>query len=216
MSTPPARARRSGPVISHLTYPAVALGALTVLVAGRPAGSPAAPAPGFAVRYRNVVSPDRVRALTVLPNETVTLEVVARAPGSAYVARPAARAGRPPAAGHGGRAVGVDRAARARALSHPGDCSRRERLGHPAGVRRRPVRPAPGRIPEWLSHRALSRETNPRARRLRAAGRVRRGHSGERRRPGLPPLPTQAVSVQAAGRRPEVRRAQRAAPARPR
>lgn len=46
--------------------------------------------PGFAVRYRNVISPDRVRALTVLPGETVTLEVVDRNPGSGYVARPAA------------------------------------------------------------------------------------------------------------------------------
>jgi len=45
---------------------------------------------GFAVRYRNVISPDRLRALTVLPGETVTLEVVDRNPGSGYVARPAA------------------------------------------------------------------------------------------------------------------------------
>jgi len=45
---------------------------------------------GFAVRYRDVISPDRVRALTVLPGETVTLEVVDRNPGSGYVARPAA------------------------------------------------------------------------------------------------------------------------------
>ncbi len=46
--------------------------------------------PGFTVRYRNVLSPDRVRALTVLPGETVTLEVVDRNPGSGFVARPAA------------------------------------------------------------------------------------------------------------------------------
>lgn len=45
---------------------------------------------GFAVRYRNVISPDRVRTLTVLPGETVTLEVVDRVPGSGYVARPVA------------------------------------------------------------------------------------------------------------------------------
>jgi hypothetical protein len=37
-----------------------------------------------------VISPDRVRALTVLPGETVMLEVVAPTPGSGYVARPAA------------------------------------------------------------------------------------------------------------------------------
>jgi hypothetical protein len=37
-----------------------------------------------------VISPDRVRVLTVLPGETVTLEVVAPTPGSGFVARPAA------------------------------------------------------------------------------------------------------------------------------
>ena len=37
-----------------------------------------------------MISPDRVRALTVLPGETVMLEVVAPTPGSGYVARPAA------------------------------------------------------------------------------------------------------------------------------
>jgi hypothetical protein len=37
-----------------------------------------------------VISPDRVRVLTVLPGETVTLEVVAPSPASGYVARPAA------------------------------------------------------------------------------------------------------------------------------
>jgi hypothetical protein len=61
-----------------------------VVAAARPAGPPAAPAPGFAVRYRNVISPDRVRALTVLPGETVTLEVVDRDSLSRYVVRPAA------------------------------------------------------------------------------------------------------------------------------
>ncbi|HEX9704104.1 MAG TPA: D-Ala-D-Ala carboxypeptidase family metallohydrolase [Gemmatimonadales bacterium] len=68
----------------------MALGALTVAAAARPAEPPAAVAAGFAVRYRDVMSPDRVRALTVLPGETVTLEVVDRGPGSGYVARPAA------------------------------------------------------------------------------------------------------------------------------
>jgi hypothetical protein len=68
----------------------VALGALTVAAAARPAEPPATVAAGFAVRYRDVTSPDRVRALTVLPSETVTLEVVDRGLGSGYVARPAA------------------------------------------------------------------------------------------------------------------------------
>ena len=53
---------------------ALALGALTVVAAARPAKE---------------ISPDRVRALTVLPGETVTLEVDHN-PGSGYVARPAA------------------------------------------------------------------------------------------------------------------------------
>ena len=68
--------------------PALVLGALTIVAAARPA-EPSATAAGFAVKYRNVISPDRVRTLTALPGETVTLEVV-RDPGSGYVARPAA------------------------------------------------------------------------------------------------------------------------------
>ena len=76
------------PFLSRLAYAGPALGALAVVAAARPADPPAAA--GFAVRYRNVISPDRVRALSVLPGETVTLEVVGRAPGSGYVARPAA------------------------------------------------------------------------------------------------------------------------------
>ena len=70
--------------------PALVLGVFTVVAAAGPAEPPAAVAAGFAVKYRNVVSPARVRALTVLPGETVTLEVVVRDPGSGYVARPAA------------------------------------------------------------------------------------------------------------------------------
>jgi hypothetical protein len=76
--------------MSPPTYAALALGALTVVAAARPPERPAPVAAAFAVRYRNVISLDRVRALTVLPSETVTLEVVDRAPGSGYVARPAA------------------------------------------------------------------------------------------------------------------------------
>ena len=74
----------------RIAYPALALGALTVVAAARPAAPPPAKAAGFAVRYLNVTSPDRVRALTVLPGETVTLEVVDHNSGSGYVARPAA------------------------------------------------------------------------------------------------------------------------------
>ena len=76
--------------MSRLTYSTFALGTLTVVAAPRPAEPRATAASGFAVRYRNVISPDRVRTLTVLPGETVSLEVVASTPGSGYVARPAA------------------------------------------------------------------------------------------------------------------------------
>jgi hypothetical protein len=80
-------------------YPALALGGLAVVAAARP------PAPftttGFAVRYRDVISPDRVRALTALPGATVTFEVASRRPGSGYVARPTA--GRIVPLGTGGR-----------------------------------------------------------------------------------------------------------------
>lgn len=69
----------------------IAVGALAAVGAARSAEPIAAVAAGFAVRYGNVISPDRVRALTVLPGETVTFEVVVdREPGSDYVARPAA------------------------------------------------------------------------------------------------------------------------------
>lgn len=81
---------RPRPFMRRLAYLALTLGALTVVAAARPVRQPAADGPGFAVRYRNVVSPDRVRALTVLPGETVTLEVVDRDPGSGYLAKSAA------------------------------------------------------------------------------------------------------------------------------
>jgi Peptidase M15 len=70
-----------------LAYAELALGAL--LVAGaRPADPPASAA--FSVRYGNLDSPHPVRALTVLPGETVTFEVAHRSHGVGYVARPAA------------------------------------------------------------------------------------------------------------------------------
>jgi len=69
---------------------ALALGALTVVAAARPAAPPPAKTAGFAVRYRNVTSPDSVRALIVRPGETVTVEVRDRAAESGYMARPTA------------------------------------------------------------------------------------------------------------------------------
>ena len=85
--------------MSRSTYTAFALGTLSVVAAPRPAEPRTTAASGFAVRYRNVISPDRVRTLTVLPGETVSLEVVAPTPGSGYVARPAAGLLVPMAAG---------------------------------------------------------------------------------------------------------------------
>jgi hypothetical protein len=66
----------------------LALGAVLLVAAARPAEPPAAAE--FAVRYRNVISPHRVTTLTVLPGETVTFEVADRDPVSGYVAQPAA------------------------------------------------------------------------------------------------------------------------------
>lgn len=85
-----ARRRRPRPFLRRLAYAGLALGALTVVAMARPAEPAAVELAEFAIRYGNVISPDRVRALTVLPGETVTLEIVGHAPGSGYVARPAA------------------------------------------------------------------------------------------------------------------------------
>ena len=78
------------PVISVIASTWLALGALTVEAAARPTERSAPVAPALAVRYRDVISPARVRALTVLPGATVDFEVVERDGGSGYVARPSA------------------------------------------------------------------------------------------------------------------------------
>ena len=67
-----------------LARAALSLGALTVVAAARPAVPP--PAGGVAVRYRDVVAPDRVRALTALPGETVTIEGYAARPTAGRIA----------------------------------------------------------------------------------------------------------------------------------
>jgi hypothetical protein len=89
-------------VIIRLAGTALALGGLTAVVGAR---APEAPEPptttAFAVRYRDVTSPDKVRALTALPGETVTLDVPGIGAGSRYVARSAA--GRIVPLGQGGR-----------------------------------------------------------------------------------------------------------------
>lgn len=88
-----ARSRRPRPSMFRLVYPALALGGLTV-GAARPPAPPVRPAPppttGFAVRYGDVISPARVRSLTVLPGETVTFDVVDQSLRSGSVARPTA------------------------------------------------------------------------------------------------------------------------------
>ena len=76
--------------VRRLRHTKVALGALAIAAAAPPVKRPAVVEPVFAVRYRNEISPDRVRTLTVLPGETVTVEVIDRDSGSGYVARPAA------------------------------------------------------------------------------------------------------------------------------
>jgi hypothetical protein len=75
-------------VIKHVAVAGLALKALTLAGATPLAKSPALAAPGIAVRYQNVISPNRVRTLTVLPGETVTLEVLERDTGSGFLAQP--------------------------------------------------------------------------------------------------------------------------------
>jgi len=86
-----ARSRKPRPLMLRLACTGLALGGLTVVTAARPPEPRVAPTTtGFAVRYRDVTSPDKVRALTALPGETVTLEVPGIGAGSRYVARSAA------------------------------------------------------------------------------------------------------------------------------
>jgi hypothetical protein len=85
-------AQRLRPLMKRLATTGLALHTLTMVAPARPAGTLARPAlavPGIAVRCQNVVSLNPVRALTVLPGETVTLELMDRVPGSAFVAQPA-------------------------------------------------------------------------------------------------------------------------------
>jgi hypothetical protein len=74
------------PFIKRLAYAVLALNALIVFTAARPVVASAAVR--FALRYHNIISTDRVRALTVLPGETVTFEVMDPDPRSNYLARP--------------------------------------------------------------------------------------------------------------------------------
>ncbi len=80
----------TGNSLLRIAMAVLALGALAWAGATRPAGLPAAAAPGFALRCQNVVSINRVRVLTVLPGETVILEVLDRDQGAGCVAQPEA------------------------------------------------------------------------------------------------------------------------------
>lgn len=75
--------------VSHLACAGLVLSALIVVAAARPAESLAAMATGITVEHQNEISPLRVRALTVLPGETVTFDLVISDPAASYVAQPA-------------------------------------------------------------------------------------------------------------------------------
>ena len=72
--------------LKQIAYAVLALSALIMITAARPVV--ASSAVRFALRYQNITSTDRVRALTVLPGETVTFEVMDPDPRSNYLARP--------------------------------------------------------------------------------------------------------------------------------
>ncbi len=77
--------------VKRLACAGAALAMLAVLgaaAAARPAAPPEPPAIGVAVRHRGLILPLRVCALTVLPGETVTFDVVGPVPASDYVAKP--------------------------------------------------------------------------------------------------------------------------------
>jgi hypothetical protein len=81
------------PVISIIASTWLALGALTVEAAARLAERPGLAAPALAVRYRDVISPARVRALTVLPGTTVEFDVADSTWRTAVASRDRRRAG---------------------------------------------------------------------------------------------------------------------------
>ena len=75
--------------IKRLAYAGLASSTFTAVAAERFTSPPAAFTAGFAVRYQNASSPNRVRTLAVLPEETVTFEVVNQGAESGHVALPA-------------------------------------------------------------------------------------------------------------------------------
>ncbi len=81
--------RRFRPVIKHVAVAGLVFLGLALAGAVRPSMPPAVAAAGIAVRCQNVASLNQVRALMVLPGETVTLEVLGRDGGSGVVTQPA-------------------------------------------------------------------------------------------------------------------------------
>jgi hypothetical protein len=76
--------------MKRLVFAGLSLGAFCTLVVARPATTPSPEGIGIAVQDRGAIVPLRVRALTVLPGETVTFEVVGPRAASGFVAQPAA------------------------------------------------------------------------------------------------------------------------------
>jgi len=74
----------------RFAYTGLTLSTFIVVGTAVPAEPPASMSVGIAVRYQDEISSNRVRALTVLPGETVTFEVAAPNTASDYVVQPAA------------------------------------------------------------------------------------------------------------------------------
>ena len=72
--------------MKRLALALMALSVFFVIIAARPVVAPAAVR--FGIRYQNEILANRVNALTVLPGETVTFEVIDPDPRSNYVAQP--------------------------------------------------------------------------------------------------------------------------------
>ena len=74
-------------IMGHLAYAGLALSLVATARTAEP--SAAVAAAGIAVQCQDEISPLRVRALTVLPGETVTFELVTPEPALGYEAQPA-------------------------------------------------------------------------------------------------------------------------------
>ena len=77
---------KSCPFMKRLGLALLSLSVFFVIIAAQPVVAPAAIRVG--IRYQNEILATQVSALTVLPGETVTFEVIEPDPGSNYVAQP--------------------------------------------------------------------------------------------------------------------------------